>query len=122
MTRLESTKSTKATQEAPAQLNQEAAKVKVPRKLKVDKQATQQPVGQQAVYRHTPHHAAQLLRDVPNAPRKAIQRLQLDLNPVCSAAEFTVEIEDAQDPVTPIQAYVNVQYREVPRLERTKRN
>jgi hypothetical protein len=53
MTRVESTKSTKAThQEAPAQLTQEAAKVKVPRKLKADKQATQQqpqvtqPVGQ----------------------------------------------------------------------------
>lgn len=49
MTRLESTKSTKATQEASAQLNQEAVKVKVPRKLKVDKQANQpvdQPAGQ----------------------------------------------------------------------------
>jgi len=110
-------KQTMATQQATQQpVGQQATQ------QPVGQQATQQPVGQQAVYRHTPHHAAQLLRDAPNAPRKAIQRLQLDLNPVCSAAEFTVEIEDAQDPVTPIQAYVNVQYREVPRLERTKRN
>jgi hypothetical protein len=83
----------------------------------------QQKTAHQAVYRHTPHHAAQQLREVPNAPRKPRHNMPLDLAPlVCSAAAFASEIEDAQDPVTPIQAYVNVQYREAPRLERNNRH
>jgi hypothetical protein len=77
-------------------------------------QATQPPVGQQVVYRHTPHHAAQLLRDAPNAPRKPRHNMPLDLAPlVCSAATFAAEIEDAQDPVTPLY---------VPRMEPPKLN
>ena len=84
----------------------------------VGQQATQQPVGQQAtqqaVYSHTPHHATQLLRDAPNAPRKPRHNMPLDLAPlICSAATFAAEIEDAQDPVTPLY---------VPRMEPPKLN
>ena len=67
----------------------------------------------QFAYRHTPHHAAQLLQCVPNAPRKVNQRVLLDLTPICTVAEFAAEIEDAQDPVTPLH---------VPRMEPPKLN
>ena len=77
-------------------------------------QKTAQQATQQAVYRHTPHHAAQQLREVPNAPLKPRHNMPLDLAPlVCSAAAFAAEIEEAQDPVTPLY---------VPRMEPPKLN
>ena len=80
-------------------------------------QATQQPVAQQATQQQATQQATQqviqLLPAVLNAPRKVIQRVQLDLAPVCSAAVFAAEIEDAQDPVTPLY---------VPRMEPPKLN
>jgi hypothetical protein len=75
--------------------------------------ATQQPVGQQATQQPVGQQVIQLLPAVLNAPRKAIQRVQLDLAPVCSAVAFAAEIEDAQDPVTPLY---------VPRMEPPKLN
>ena len=76
--------------------------------------ADQQATHQQATHQQaTQQQVIQLLPAVLNAPRKAIQRVQFDLVPVCSAAAFAAEIEDAQDPVTPLH---------VPRMEPPKLN
>ena len=75
-------------------------------------QIAMQQIANQGVYRHTPHRATQLLV-VPDAPRKVNQRVLLDLNPICTVAEFAAEIEGAQDPVTPLH---------VPRMEPPKLN